>query len=328
MNKKRIILGIALSGFSIIVFLYYFNIKITIDLIRNFNFRLIVLLLLISITGILLRAFRWKIIIRQNDSVSFKEVLFGLGLGYMVNNLFPVKIGELVRILYINRRSNCRKSFLLGTVVIERFIDIIIIIIILATSVIFSKTLQKILNHNKQLLFIIFLVVMSGFFLMFKVKYLDYALQLVPSRFSGKIKELIKSFSSAMNFIKNRKVLFYVTVLSGVIWLITCIMSFTIIKGLGIVVPFYAILFIVSAGIFGMIIPSTSGSIGVYHGVTTSALMLFGITREVALSYAIISHALDFIPNVLFGLFIVAQENFSFKEITEGVKRIDDIEII
>ncbi len=326
MKKKRIILGILFSGLSIIIFLYYFDFKIIIDVIRNFDSRLVVILLLISITGIFLRALRWTALIRQSGNISYKNVLFGLGLGYMVNNLFPAKIGELVRIIYINRHSDIRKSFLLGTVVIERFIDIIMVMIILALSVIFSQTLQDILGHNKILFSAVIFIILSGSFLMIKVKYMSRLIQLLPKRFSGKINELFKSFSGSINFINDKKVLFYVVILSGIIWMMTCAMSFTIIGGLDISVPYYAVLFIVSAGILGMIIPSTSGSIGVYHGVATSALMLFMVNKEVALSYAIISHAADFIPNVLFGLFILARENFSFRKLPEDVKDIYDSE--
>jgi uncharacterized membrane protein YbhN (UPF0104 family) len=88
-------------------------------------------------------------------------------------------------------------------------------------------------------------------------------------------------------------------VVSIIIWSITLVMFFIIMKDLSISIPFYAYFFIVSAGTFGMIIPSTSANVGVYHAVAMGSLMLFMVPKEQALSFAIIAHAFDFFPNII-----------------------------
>jgi uncharacterized membrane protein YbhN (UPF0104 family) len=65
--------------------------------------------------------------------------------------------------------------------------------------------------------------------------------------------------------------------------------------------PFYAYFFIIAAGILGMIIPSTSGGIGVHHAIATGSLLTFGVEPTKALSFSIIAHAFDFFPSVILG---------------------------
>jgi uncharacterized membrane protein YbhN (UPF0104 family) len=101
-----------------------------------------------------------------------------------------------------------------------------------------------------------------------------------------------------------------------IIWMLTLFTSFLILQGLNLYLPFYGYFFVVAVGVLGLVIPSTSGGIGVFHAMATAALVLLGVAPEKALAYAIIAHAFDFIPNVFIGLVIFVHEGLTFKNLS------------
>jgi len=105
---------------------------------------------------------------------------------------------------------------------------------------------------------------------------------------------------------------------SLLIWALTLLSSFLILWGLDIYLQFFGYFFLVAAGVLGLIIPSTSGSIGVFHAVATGALVLLGVESEKALAYAIIAHAFDFFHNVIIGLVVMAYERLLFKTLSSA----------
>jgi len=74
--------------------------------------------------GLWVRAVRWGGLIRQLQSVAGPVVLEILLVGYGANNLLPARLGELVRADYGKRMLGISRSRLLGTIVLERVLDL------------------------------------------------------------------------------------------------------------------------------------------------------------------------------------------------------------
>lgn len=65
-----------------------------------------------------------------------------------------------------------------------------------------------------------------------------------------------------------------------------------------------------AGGTLGLLIPSTSGAIGVYHTVAMSILIFLKIDKGIAFAYAEISHAFDFFPSIFIGLIVMVKKNY------------------
>jgi uncharacterized protein (TIRG00374 family) len=142
-------------------------------------------------------------------------------------------------------------------------------------------------------------------------KFITWFVNFLPESGRLKIEKIVFSFTDAMKFVKNKKMLAGVGLFSFMIWGLTLLSTYSILWGLDVILPVYAYLFIIAAGVFGMVIPSTSGGIGVYHAISTAALLLFRVVPEKALAFAIISHAFDFFPNIILGIILFVKENTS-----------------
>ena len=321
-KKKIIIVGSFFSLFFIVLIVYYVDFNNVIIALAKFRIKYVLILLIVYMISMVSRSLRWFLLINHRDEVKFKDTFNGLVLGYMANNLLPVKLGEFVRIIYLSKIYKSSKSFLLGTVVIERLFDIIVVCLFLLFSVFFSKTIQDIIGHKIIILLVLLSILSGACYFIVKTKLIFNMINIFPKRVSEKMHQIFQSFSSAFIFVNSRFALLKVCLLSLIIWLLTCVMCFTILYGLNVEIPFYAYFFVVSVGVLGMIIPSTSGGIGVYHAVSMGSLLLFGINKDIALTYAIISHAFDFIPNVILGLAILIKNNYSLLTLSKEVESI------
>lgn len=267
----------------------------------GFDADILFVLLIIYILSIVLRSVRWQLMINSKNAIAIIPVFKSLAIGYMINNLLPAKVGEIARMEYLKRHHGIGRSFLLGTIFLERLLDISMVLISLLISVVFSETIRGIIQH-KQWLFIAIILSISLFvFLMMTGRGVRWLVKITPEKFKIKLHSIATSFSESMHFIKNKKQLTGVVLLSASIWFLTLATTYSILVGLNTYLPFYAYFFIITAGVFGLVIPSTSGGIGVYHAIATGSLVLFGVPSALAMSYAIIAHAFDFFPGILTG---------------------------
>ncbi len=84
---------------------------------------------------ILLRTVRWQRLIAPIGAVSFLPMLSYLLIGYLANNVLPARLGELVRSHYLGDREGLSRTTTLGTVVVERVVDFVVVVAIAASAI-------------------------------------------------------------------------------------------------------------------------------------------------------------------------------------------------
>ncbi len=77
----------------------------------------------ILILSLLLRSWRWQLMIKQVGPVRFSTVLWSNSLGYLLNNLLPFRIGEVIRAMIVARDSDLSKVTMVSVVILERILD-------------------------------------------------------------------------------------------------------------------------------------------------------------------------------------------------------------
>jgi uncharacterized protein (TIRG00374 family) len=84
---------------------------------------------------VLIRAVRWQRLVRPLGAVRFIPMLGYLLVGYLANNVLPARLGELVRSHYLGDREGISRASTLGTVVVERVVDIGVVVAIGAAAI-------------------------------------------------------------------------------------------------------------------------------------------------------------------------------------------------
>ena len=84
---------------------------------------------------LVVRAARWRVLLAPIRDVPLGATLAYLLVGYLANNVLPARLGELVRCHYMGDRQGLSRATVLGTVVVERVVDIAVVVAIAAVAI-------------------------------------------------------------------------------------------------------------------------------------------------------------------------------------------------
>ncbi len=251
------------------------------------------------------RVLRWQMLIKAigYDS-NFFNVFSALSIGYFVSFVVP-RLGEVTRCLSVKKHSQIPFMELLGTVIIERIVDLISLLIVLILTLIlqfdqvivffhstvfyplYNGIVLKIINGNNILLIIILVTIALACLLFFYFR--KYILERSPKF----ILQFIKGFKEGLVSItklRQKKLFMLYTIL---IWICYYFMTYfwlfvfkeTSVLGWG------ACLTILSIGTIGRSVPIQGGGMGAYHFLVEKVVVLYGVGGLFGKTLATLIHA-------------------------------------
>ena len=255
-----------------------------------------------------LRAERWKLLLSKEQEGNRLTLFTSVMLGYMLNYAFP-RLGEVTRPVYVARKEKVSSSKLIGTIVLERVVDMLSMALLMVFVGVFlisdadklSQILGTDITDTDASLSILIKLGIYGAVALILV-FLGYRLMIVIAKKNDRIKSLfekvqnlIKTFIEGVLAIKDLNswplFILYTVLIWGCYTLMTFIpfwmFNMQDIYQLGIV---DALVITVIAAI-GIVIPAPGG-IGTYHWFTSQALwILYAVPEVTGLAYATINHA-------------------------------------
>lgn len=328
--KSKDILIYVVSFLLAIIFLYIAFQGVEYDklleILSNVSYGWIAVIIIVQLLSHYVRAFRWKYLIGEiNKPISVNNLFGSVLLGYGVNNVTP-KLGEVAKAVAAGRLENISKTRLVGTIFLERTIDLLLF----AGAVFLSAFLY---HGNIYTAFpwletafmiggIFFLI--ATLFMVLTLRFQDFFLTLIikiiakiSSKLAEKIGDLFKKFITGFNGIKTSMDVAYVVISSAVMMLLYAIVSYFGFYALGMQdsenVTFAAAWIIMSISAIGNMIP-TPGGIGSYHTITKSVLIiLFGFNVELSIAYATLTHGVAYFVHLFgaLGFFLIARKKFT-----------------
>jgi len=274
----------------------------------------------------LIRAWRWKYLLGpiKND-LKFRNLFSSLMVGYMVNNVLP-RVGEIVRPYSIGRLERISMSAALGTVLVERIIDILSLLVILVILLFYQSSLVEVfpwLQTGGIVLAVVTVCVFLFFaFLLAKREQVFRWLRKVTGRLRlplmSKLENVLRSFLDGFLIIREPRRYAMIAFLSILIWLGYALMLYFPFYAFRMTelyqVDFLAAVVTVAISAIAFIIPAPGGT-GSYHWLARETLVnVFGVDVEVALSYATVTHLLGIISVTIVGLYYFARDHLRLSE--------------
>ena len=265
----------------------------------------------IGILGFLFRALRWRILLRAiNKDVTLGETFNGINIGYITNFIFP-RAGEVARcgVIANTRKVSFEKS--LGTVVLERSLDMVCLLLWMFLLLLFTwgefgsfikgEILQPLQGKFSSLvlpLSILCAVAVAGCAALW-----IFRKRLIEIKIVGRIMQVIKGLLEGVfsAFRMEEKWMFFLYTL--LIWLTYWLTSLTTIYAFPQVGHLGGIdaLFLMIIGGFGWVVP-VQGGLGAYHFIVSLALAkVYGIAQATGVVFATISHEAQALVMILCG---------------------------
>ena len=128
-------IGAAISVVAIWLVLRSVDVGQTIEILRAADLGWIGLVAAFVVVDLLMRALRWQRLVAPIGHVGFFRMLAYLLIGYLANNVLPARLGELVRSHYLGDREGLSRTTTLGTVVVERVVDFVVVVAIASAAI-------------------------------------------------------------------------------------------------------------------------------------------------------------------------------------------------
>lgn len=287
-----------------------------VDDLKSANYFWVFISLICAIVGYVSRAIRWRLLIEPlNYKPPIKNVFFALMFGYFANFAFP-RIGEITRCGALTKSDKIPMDSLIGTVIIERAIDLIVLIILLFVvfiakidvfgefikDTVFIPLFRKIVNTVDFPIFY-WLIVIAILVFAFGLLYYNRK-KIKRVKIIIKIRKILRGVISGVKTVtkmKSRMAFLFHTI---VIWLSYFLMTYVVIFAIPATSNLTPIdgLFLLVIGGLGMAAP-VQGGIGAFHWIVSSALSLYGISKAEGLVFATIQHESQAILAILLGSF-------------------------
>ncbi len=289
------------------------SLKNTIDEMMQANFFWLLVSVTASLVAFLSRAIRWNMLI---EPLGYKPALSNtsaaLMIGYLANLAVP-GLGEVTRCGTLNRVEKVPFNSLLGTVIIERIIDVLCLLAcILLVAMTEYERLGSFLSKNifnpaaakfsallNSPLIILTLasVIVILLFLVLRKKNNSNSI-------SSKIVKLLKGVVNGIDTVRKLRNPFYFLFHTVLIWVMYFLMSYTCFFALESTsgLDLHAGLFVLVVGGMGMSAP-VQGGIGAYHLLVSQGLMLYGLTQDHGLVFATLMHTSQTLVVIILGAF-------------------------
>ncbi len=294
-----------------------------------------ILAILLLMSSLFLRAWRWQLIIRQIKPVGYWTVFHGVNLGYLLNNLLPLRAGEVLRAVIVGRRANISPATVVTTVVAERVFDMAGLGILFGIVTFFFPFPDWIQTAGLTFAGGVLIVLTGSLILAHSEERLKRWHDAIQKR--GKlirsVGEIMLRFVEALSVLRSKSAMIHVVWSPMALWVIyigtmkLVLDAFQFTNGTypllagEAILPAAALTIITS---LGFAIPSAPGGVGTYHGAVLLGLSLFNVPEGVAVIFATVMHALNYLTLTGWGVVSLFAIRLKFSDIVRTAKEHDD----
>ena len=287
----------------------------------------------LSLSGFAFRIWRWRYIVSPLKWVRFRSLASAVFMGWAVSALLPGRLGEVARAALLSRREDLRASAAFGTVVLERLLDVLAVLLLVAASLAFVPHLAP--GHSQLSLvvairtgaWITFAALIGVAAVMLAAHHVGDSLRVALGAWmtglpggSGRLGwGIIESFGSGVSGalrgarhdqtpVRTRT---WIAVHTALLWAVICGVHALLFRAFdlqGSVLQLPLLIFLITLGL-SVPVPAALGS---YHAAVQLGLtVVFGVSNETAAGYAIVSHAVTLVPPAVIGVILLAREGLA-----------------
>ena len=292
------------------------------DTVRTASYWWLVPGVAVYFVGVWVRTWRWHYLLRPIKKISTRSMFPIVAIGYMGNNIYPARAGEVLRAAVLRQREDVPISVSLATVVVERLFDAVVML----GFVFFNLPELARLTQNSgfvgalnirdlavwgAVVFIGALLVFLALamFPRFTEKLVDLVVtRLVPERWREKVRGITMKFLSGLESLRSPQealMIFFTTV---IIWLLETGKYWFVMHAFPFEVSFFALMLMNGIVNLTTTLPSAPGYVGTFDAPGIALLQAYGVPGEVAAGYTLVLHGALWFPITLLGAYYYARQ--------------------
>lgn len=320
-------LGLAISAFFLWLALRGLQLTEFWRAVRSAHYWWIVPGIAIYFLGVWVRAWRWHYLLRPIQQITTREIFPVTCIGYMGNNIYPARAGEILRAVILKRKRSVSVAASLATIVVERIFDgvtMLAFVFVNLPELANLATADSGFAGNLRDLALTGVGIFTGvllFFLlaaMFPQRAVDvgrwFIQRSLPARWRTQAANVLDGFLEGLGFLRSPWSVLMVFVTSVVIWLLETGKYWFVMHAFDFQVGFFALMLMNGVVNLATTVPSAPGYIGTFDTPGIAVLRAYGVDQATATGYTLVLHVALWLPITVVGAWYLAREGIRWSE--------------
>ncbi|GAC1385068.1 MAG: lysylphosphatidylglycerol synthase transmembrane domain-containing protein [Herpetosiphon sp.] len=296
------------------------------ETLKHANYWWLVPGVVVYFVAVLARTWRWHYMLRHLKQVSVARLFPVVVIGYMGNNVYPLRAGEVIRSFILRRKEGIAVSSSLATVALERLFDGLVM-----TAFVFATLPLLPLPHQYRALVVVASVLFAAALALFLLLASQperaailigwWVDRVVPVTFRGRVTKVAITFLEGLRSLRSPREVAMIFLTSVAIWLTeTTKYWFVTYAFSGLHVGFPVLMLMTAVVNLATMIPSAPGYVGTFDKPGIEVLVAVGHVRaNLAAAYTLVLHVALWLPITLLGLFFMSRESLHWQDINVAV---------
>ncbi|MFZ5819791.1 MAG: lysylphosphatidylglycerol synthase transmembrane domain-containing protein [Chloroflexota bacterium] len=326
MKKWQFWLGVLVSILFIWLALRGLHLDQFWDAVKQANYWWLLPGVAVYFVGVWVRAWRWHYLLGPIKKIPTKTMFPITTIGYMGNNIYPARAGEVLRAVILKRKEGVPVSASLATIIVERIFDGVVMLAFVFVNL---PELAKLTGEsgfvgNIQQVAVVGTVVFLGALVVFLVAAMFPQVtarvglwgiaRFVPQRLQSKIIGLMGRFLDGLASLRSPFNVLMVFFTSVIIWLLETGKYWFVMHAFDFSVSFFALMLMNGIVNLATTIPSAPGYIGTFDAPGIAVLSAYGVEQATAAGYTLVLHVALWLPITLLGAYYLAREGIKWSD--------------
>ncbi len=286
----------------------------------------------VYMVGVWVRAWRWHYLLKPIKAIKTRVMFPITCIGYMGNNIYPARAGEVLRAVTLKRREGVPISASLATIIVERIFDgVVMLAFIFVNLTQLAKLADVSIPVGKWNITIQDLAVWGSIaFLGALVVFLVSAMfprvtsrigqwfvdRLLPARIREKASGIMNKFLDGLASLRSPANVLMVFLTSVLIWLLETVKYWFVLHAFGLEgqVSFFTLMLMNGVVNLATTIPAAPGYLGTFDAPGIAVLQAAGIDKAIAAGYTLTLHLALWVPITLLGAYYLAREGIKWND--------------
>ncbi len=273
--------------------------------------------------GVAVRTWRWQYLLKPLKKVAFGTLFPIINIGYMGNNVFPLRMGEVLRSVVLKRRDDVSISGSLATIVVERIFDAVVIVgfVLLNLGQLVSLPGNSAFSQLGGLAAWavgIFLAGLAVFTLMAMFPKPALSVihglidRLIPERWREPVTHIADRFLDGLMSLRSPKDALMILLTSVLIWILETGLYWCVNEAMGLDLNFSQLMLLNGVVNLVLLIPAAPGGLGTFDAAGRAMLEAFAIPAEPALGYTLVLRIALWVPITIVGALYFIREGLKW----------------
>jgi hypothetical protein len=315
MKRWQLWLGILISAVLLYLALRGLQLELVWDSLKGAHYIWLIPGVAVYFLGVWVRSWRWHYMLRPLKKISTRSMFPIVTIGYMGNNIYPARAGEILRAVILKQREDVPVSASLATVIVERVFDGVVMLafVFLNLGELAKLTTDSgIIGNIQQVAFwgaivfvgALFVFLLAAMFPQITQKIVDWGIQkFLPLRLREKTSQISQRFLTGLESLRSPQEALMIFFTSVIIWLLETGKYWFVMHAFDFEVSFFALMLMNGIVNLATTIPSAPGYLGTFDAPGIALLSAYGVPPEMATGYTLVLHAALWFPITVLGAY-------------------------